>query len=236
VSGAVAGRHVELRVTDTGEGIAPEFLPFVFERFRQAEVGTTRPGGGLGLGLAIVRHLVELHGGSVRADSEGPGRGSVFTVSIPAIPTPRPEDARPLLSAPGATTRCRVLIIEDHEDAREMLLAMLGMDGHEAHATPNGRDGIDAALRLRPDVALIDVGLPEVDGYQVARALRANPDAKGLYLVALTGYGQPEDRERAREAGFDEHVVKPLAPDRLSAIIRAAVVHRQATSSLEASR
>ncbi|HEU5310107.1 MAG TPA: ATP-binding protein, partial [Candidatus Eisenbacteria bacterium] len=226
---------VVLEVADNGSGIEPEALANIFELFEQGARTLDRRQGGLGIGLTLVQRLVELHGGMVRAESDGIGKGSTFTVSLPAIPPP-PSQGGPRQDG-GSTVEVfevsvhplgrRVLVIEDHEDAREMLRAMLELDGHEVHAAGNGKEGIDAALRVRPEVVLIDVGLPELDGYEVARALRANPDAQGLYLVALTGYGQPEDRERAKEAGFDEHVVKPIDPDRLSAILTVATTRAQ---------
>ncbi|HET9253215.1 MAG TPA: ATP-binding protein, partial [Candidatus Eisenbacteria bacterium] len=221
-----------LEVRDDGSGIAPEALATIFELFEQGAPTLERGQGGLGIGLTLVQRLVELHGGTVRAESEGLGKGSTFTVSLPAIPASSPSSAGEARQDAGSTVEVsavpvvplgrRVLVIEDHQDAREMLRAMLELDRHEVHVAADGKEGIDAALRVRPDVVLIDVGLPELDGYEVARALRASPDAQGLYLVALTGYGLPEDRERAREAGFDEHVVKPLQPERLSGIIAAA--------------
>ena len=209
-----------LRVRDTGVGIVSDMLPRVFDLFTQGERGPDRGAGGLGLGLTLVRRITELHGGSVDAASAGTGHGSTFTVRLPALAAPPvPPPAAVAARADGKTRR--ILVVEDNVDAREMLRHLLNLAGHEVHEAADGPAGLEAALRLRPDVALVDVGLPGFDGYQLARRVRENP-GPFIYLVALTGYGQPDDRRHAVEAGFDAHLVKPVNPDALLAAIHTA--------------
>jgi PAS domain S-box-containing protein len=211
------GDHAVLSVRDTGVGIRPELLPRVFDLFVQADRSLERSAGGLGIGLTLVRQLVQLHGGTVEAESAGPGRGSTFTVRLPILEA-RPESdaaARPAVAGPAQ----RVLVVEDNEDAREMLRNLLHLLGHEVHEACDGASGIEEARRLRPDAALIDIGLPGIDGYEVARRIRA--EVPRVRLVAVTGYGQPEDRERAFAAGFDVHLVKPVDPEQLQRLLAA---------------
>ena len=209
-----------LRVRDTGVGIAPEMLSRVFDLFAQGERGPDRGAGGLGLGLTLVRRLTELHGGRVDAASAGVGLGSTFTVRLPALVAP-PAAARPVAAVSSNGTSRRILVVEDNTDAREMLRHLLNLAGHEVHEAADGPGGLEAALRLRPDVALVDVGLPGFDGYELARRVRSSA-GPFIYLVALTGYGQPDDRRQAMEAGFDAHLVKPVNPDALLAAIHTA--------------
>ena len=201
------GRQVHVFVVDDGDGIAPELLPSLFEPFVQGKQTLERSRGGLGLGLAMVKRLAELHGGSVTAASHGPGRGSTFTLSLPASEAP----AAAREQAAGPTTRSRrLVIVDDNHDARESLRALLAADGHAVEVAADGLAALDM-LRAHPaDVALIDIGLPGIDGYEVARRLRASPATSGMTLVAITGYGQDADRQRALAAGFDAHLVKPL--------------------------
>jgi two-component system, sensor histidine kinase len=213
------GDRAVLSVRDTGVGIRAELLPRVFDLFVQADRSLERSAGGLGIGLTLVRQLVQLHGGTVEASSAGPGRGSTFTVRLPILADP-PQvdgDAHPAVATPAR----RVLVIEDNEDAREMLRNLLLVLGHEVYEACDGAAGIQEAQRLRPDAALIDIGLPGIDGYEVARRLRT--EVPGARLVAVTGYGQPEDRERALAAGFDEHVVKPVDPEQLQRLLAVRV-------------
>ena len=211
-------RQAVLRVRDSGVGIRPELLPRVFDLFVQADRSLERTGGGLGIGLTLVRHLVQLHGGTVEAASPGPGRGSTFTVRLPALTTsPEPTETA---SAPVAGPARRILVVEDNDDAREMLRNLLRLLGHEVYEARDGAIGVEEARRLRPDFALIDIGLPGIDGYEVARRIRA--DVPGARLVAVTGYGQPDDLERARAAGFDVHLVKPVDPLQLQKVLSAS--------------
>jgi PAS domain S-box-containing protein len=219
VTVAVAARDGEavLQVEDTGAGISPDLLPRIFDLFVQGQTGLHRPAPGLGIGLTLVKRLVDLHGGRIEAASEGPGRGSVFTVRFPLRQAPR--DAAAATARPGgARVRRRVLIVEDNDDAREMLRHLLEQTGHEVHEAADGLVGLDRALALRPDVVVIDIGLPGLDGYEVARRVRAAGHADVL-LVAVTGYGQSGDRQRSGEAGFDAHLTKPLDPLALESLL-----------------
>jgi len=213
-------RMAVLTVADTGSGMPPELVPHVFELFVQGSRSLERASGGLGVGLTLVRRLVELHDGVVQAVSEGPGRGSRFTVRLPVTA------ARSTAGASDATAasplRRRILVVEDNDDARAMLGDLLRRLGHEVHEAVDGIAGVEKALELRPDLTLLDVGLPGLDGYAVARRLRDDPTGRRLRLVALTGYGLPEDRERALAAGFDAHVVKPIDLEKLRTILAEA--------------
>jgi signal transduction histidine kinase len=216
VTGEDGGAAV-LRVRDSGVGISADRLPRVFDLFFQGEATLSRSQGGLGIGLTLVKRLAELHGGSVSVASDGPGRGSVFTVRLPGIPA-RPATPSGLSDGRGDAL-LRVLLIEDNADSREMLKAALEMSGHTVYDVSDGRQGLEAADRWGPDVAVIDIGLPGVDGYEVGRRLRRLPGGEKLFLVALTGYGQPADRQRSEEAGFDVHLVKPIEPGRLERVL-----------------
>jgi two-component system, sensor histidine kinase len=206
-----AGHDAVVSVEDTGKGIDPNLLPRVFDPFVQEPQGLDRAAGGLGLGLAVVRRLVDLHGGSVSADSAGPGRGTTFTVRLKGArrAAERTETATP---ARAPVSPRRVLIVEDHADAREMLKILLQSSGHIVETSEDGLDGLAKLESFRPDVALIDVGLPGIDGYTLARRARHRAETRGVRLVALTGYGQAEDRAKALAAGFDRHVTKPVDP------------------------
>jgi signal transduction histidine kinase len=204
---AVRGQEAVLEVEDTGVGIAPELLPRIFDLFTQGERTIDRAQGGLGLGLALVRRLVELHGGTVRARSAGAGQGATLIARFPLIEAPPPEKpAEP--AAPHEAKALRILVIEDNADGRETLSMMLQLSGHEVLEAENGPDGVAVATRETPDVAIVDIGLPGFDGYEVARRIRGTP-AGAMRLIALTGYGQEEDRQKAMAAGFDWFLVKP---------------------------
>ncbi len=211
LSVAASGGSVELCVGDDGIGIAPEELERMFEPFAQADHGIARTKGGLGLGLALVKGLVELHGGRVQARSEGMGRGTEFVVSLPLSPAAS-EGAEDVRASFSSARRQAVVVIEDNVDAGEILAEVLRIEGHEVHVAHDGRSGLDLARRLKPDVVLCDIGLPDLDGYAIARIIRRDEAIGSTRLVALSGYAQPEDRQRAREAGFDEHIAKPSSP------------------------
>jgi signal transduction histidine kinase/CheY-like chemotaxis protein len=201
-----------LRVADTGVGIEPERVAHVFDLFAVKDRLPDRPRGGLGIGLPLVRALVEMQGGKVEAHSAGAGQGSEFVVRLPLIP-PAAVLARP--AGGGRPRRGRhVLVVEDNPDGRETLRLMLEMWGHQVEVAADGQQGVEQALALRPDVALVDIGLPVLDGYEVARRVRAAL-GRDIFLIALTGYGQPHDHRRAFEAGFDAHLVKPAEPEEL---------------------
>ena len=199
-----------LCVLDDGFGIAPDLLPQIFEPFVQGERTLDRAEGGLGVGLTLVRRLVELHGGRVSAFSEGPGRGSAFTIRLPGTTAPSVEPATPWIEV--ATQPRRVLLIEDNRDARETFRMMLELAGHEVLEAEEGQTGLELLKTALPDVAVIDVGLPGLNGYEIASRFRREPQGNRVLLVALTGYGTPEARERSRAAGFDHHLIKPVDP------------------------
>jgi signal transduction histidine kinase/ActR/RegA family two-component response regulator len=220
-----AGPQAMLSVADDGTGIAPELAGRVFDLFVQGERALDRSAGGLGIGLTLVRRLAELHGGTAEVRSEGEGKGSEFIVRLPAIDAPpRPE---PRSEAKIEAIPRRILVVEDNDDARETLKQLLEIMGHRVAAAANGLAGLDRALEFLPDVAFVDLGLPGIDGYEVARRLRASPSGGQVYLVALTGYGAEEDRRSALEAGFDAHATKPVEPERLAALIAQAAVASQ---------
>ena len=205
------GTHLAISVRDTGIGIPPDLQTRIFDLFTQGDVPIARPLGGLGLGLSLVRSLATLHGGSIDVKSDGAGHGSEFTIRLPAG---KVEGSSATESASIATAR-HVLVIEDNADAREMLRMALELDGHRVETAADGTSGVEIALRTTPDLVLIDIGLPGLDGYAVARRLRTALGHR-VTLVALTGYGQSEDRRRTSDAGFDAHLVKPVDPDVLS--------------------
>jgi signal transduction histidine kinase len=215
------GRHAAVAVRDSGVGIQPEMLPQLFETFSQADRTLDRSQGGLGLGLAIVKSLSELHGGSVRAESAGLGRGASFTVTLPRVEEPAALSVAPAPAAPTGR-HLRVLVVEDNRDAADSLCMLLRLCGYEVAAAYTGPDGVRAAQQRCPEVVICDIGLPGMDGYRVAKTLRGNPTTASARLVALTGYGQEEDRRRAREAGFDEHLTKPADPMTLQRILAQA--------------
>jgi len=210
-----------VRVADTGAGMAREVMAHLFEPFVQADPALDRSKGGLGLGLALVKGLVELHGGSVEAESAGLGRGSEFTVRLPLDRTA--PGARAPAEPTAARMRRRVLVIEDNADAAETLRDLLALDGHEVEVAGNGPDGLARAREFHPDVVLCDIGLPGMDGYEVARAFRADEALRETRLVALSGYALPEDQHRAAEAGFERHLAKPASLEALDRVLGGAL-------------
>jgi CheY-like chemotaxis protein/anti-sigma regulatory factor (Ser/Thr protein kinase) len=207
------GGEAVLRVRDTGIGIAPELLPRIFDLFVQSERGLDRRDGGLGVGLSIVRRLVEAHGGRVEARSAGADRGAEITVRLPLAVAPAERSQLPAETAPAA--RRSILVIDDNVDAREAMVALLELAGHDAHQAEDGPSGLALVARLRPDAVLVDIGLPGIDGFELARRLRGR--GAGPRLIALTGYGHPDYRRRGAEAGFDGYLVKPVE---LSAVLQ----------------
>jgi two-component system CheB/CheR fusion protein len=206
-----------LRVEDSGKGIAPEMLPHLFEPFTQADTSLDRGKGGLGLGLSLVKGLVEMHGGSIRAESGGPNKGATFTVALPLKATGTIETHRPRTGAKG--TGRRVLIVEDNVDAANSLREVLELGGHHAEVAFSGPEGLEKARASRPDVVICDIGLPGMDGYAVARAIRDDPGLNRLALIALTGYAGPADVTKAKEAGFDAHLAKPPSMETIEAAL-----------------
>ncbi len=214
---AAADGRAELRVCDDGEGMAPDLLPRVFEPFVQAEGGLARAKGGLGLGLALVKGLVELHGGSVQASSEGSGRGSEFVVSLPLAPAPKHASPGLVTSAP--TRAMEILVIDDNVDGAQSIAELLQMLGHRVQVATCGLSGLAKARELKPQVILCDIGLPDMNGFDVARAVRADEALRSTRLVAVTGYARAEDQRRATEAGFDAHLPKPPSLDALLSLL-----------------
>jgi signal transduction histidine kinase len=215
VSAAAEGGRAVVRVTDTGMGIPADMLPKVFDLFTQVGKHLDRAQGGLGIGLSLVRKLVEMHGGEVTAESAGPGRGSTFTVRVPLGPAPAGAAGAGGPPSPSHSRRRRVLVVDDNVDAAESLAMLLGLLGHETAVAHTGPDALRQAPAFRPDVVVLDIGLPGMNGYEVARALRADEASAGAVFVALTGWGAEEDRRRSREAGFDVHLTKPVEPRHL---------------------
>ena len=226
--------HVELSVIDTGEGIAPEFLPFIFDRFRQADPSTTRRYHGLGLGLAIVKQLVELHGGSVRAKSGGLGKGATFIVSLPVMVLHPPQDSwqrehprsKPLdvpLLAPISLSNVAVLVVDDEPDARVVLKRLLESAKASVFLAQSAKDAMQQLLSKPVEVLICDIGIPDEDGYSLIRRIRAldRRDKSEVAAVALTAYARPKDRTEAIRAGFQNHLPKPVEPAELLAVVHS---------------
>jgi two-component system, sensor histidine kinase len=215
---AAEGRDAVVRVRDTGIGIQHAMLPLIFDLFVQGNQNPDRSKGGLGVGLTLVKGLVELHGGTVSASSDGPNRGSEFVVRLPRIcdaaVTPQPTEA---VSVPHRARH--ILIIEDNQDFRDGVRILLESWGHRVEEAADGGRGLQIFHVSRPEIILVDLGLPDLDGYEVARAVRSAPGGDALLLVAITGYGQPNDRRRAKEVGFDAHLTKPVDPDELARVL-----------------
>jgi signal transduction histidine kinase/ActR/RegA family two-component response regulator len=212
------GDEAKIEIEDNGIGIAADFLPHVFDLFSQSDRSLDRTEGGLGIGLTLVRRLIALHGGRVEAASPGLGRGATFTVRLPKIEEQHLQPGSepvPALKHP----RRRVLIVDDNHDAADALAELLILEGHEVHAVYGALAAIDAAIELHPEVVLLDIGLPQMDGYELARRIRQVPGLKDTSLVAVTGYGQAKDKQRTEQLGFDHHLVKPVDPDRLKQIL-----------------
>jgi CheY-like chemotaxis protein len=209
-------RHIVIEVRDNGIGIDPKLLPRVFELFVQGYQDADRAEGGLGIGLTLVRSLVQLHGGEVEAHSAGAHTGSEFIVRLPSAEQPlqvEPEPAAPI--TPVAVKRRQILIVDDNEDARMLLADMLSTFGHVVKSAGDGEAALAILQGFKPEIAILDIGLPGMDGYELARRIRALPDRGRLRLVALTGYGQPMDIANTQAAGFDAHLVKPIDLHRL---------------------
>jgi PAS domain S-box-containing protein len=224
---AVSDGQAVLKVRDNGVGLPPEMFATVFELFAQVDRSLDRSQGGLGIGLTLVQRLVEMHGGRVEVFSEGPGKGSEFTVRFPITASPPRGAATPPQGLPGALVGRRALVIDDNVDAAESLALLLQLFGCVVRVAHDGPGALEMAPSFSPEVILLDIGLPGIDGYEVARRLRALPEFNGTALIALTGYGQDEDRRRSFEAGFDHHLVKPVDPGMLEALlVKLAVAHR----------
>jgi CheY-like chemotaxis protein len=217
-----------ISVKDTGIGILPEHLPRVFEMFSQVSHSTGRAQGGLGIGLALARGLIELHGGLLTAHSAGLDMGSEFIVRLPLShqATSQPHTAAEAPTSSPMLATCRVLVVDDLRDSADSLAKVLEAMGHQVRVAYDGRQAVMVAEQFRPDVALIDLGMPDVDGYEVCRRIRAQAWGAKILLIAQTGWGQEFDRRRTQAAGFDQHLVKPLSWDAMDEIL-----HRAATRS-----
>jgi signal transduction histidine kinase/DNA-binding response OmpR family regulator len=214
------GAEAIVAVRDSGVGIPPDMLASVFELFTQVDRSLDRAQGGLGIGLTLVRRLVEMHGGRVEARSDGPGQGSEFLVRLPALTTAKPpEYSSKGVAIPAIGLRRRVLVVDDNTDGAESLALLLQLAGHEVRIAHNGPQALDSVESFAPQLVLLDIGLPGMDGYEVARRLRTKPNLEGMLLVALTGYGREEDVRRSREAGFHHHLVKPADPTALANLL-----------------
>jgi CheY-like chemotaxis protein len=207
---------IVLRLRDAGIGVAPEMLPQIFDLFTQVEHAPSLSQGGLGIGLTLVRRLVEMHGGKVEAHCEGLGRGSEFVVSLPALaeaPAPAPQPDRDAGDEPALTRR--VLVVDDNVDSADSMAELLRVWGHEVQAVHNGSEALAAAPGFRPEVALLDIDMPDMTGYELASQLRTRHGLSATAFVALTGFGQDDDHRRSAEAGFRAHLVKPVDPEAL---------------------
>ena len=220
------GQEVVVRVRDTGVGIPPDLLPRVFDLFTQGDRSIDRSRDGLGIGLTLSRRLVEMHGGTIEARSDGVGRGSEFVVRLPAFlhhGPPADEETAPARAADlekkPPSRPLRVLVVDDSEDTTELLGTLLEMAGHSIQVAHTGPSALEVAAAFRPDAIILDIGLPGLDGYQVAQRLREDPALRSVTLIAATGYGQEEDLRRSREVGFDQHLVKPIDPGELQRLL-----------------
>ena len=215
-----AGSGIEVSVRDRGRGIPPAMLSRVFDMFTQVDRDADPGQSGLGIGLTLVKNLVELHGGAVEARSEGPGLGSEFVVRLPALErAPAVLAAAPRAAPPRAMRSIRILVVDDNRDSASSLALMLQLMGNETRTAHDGLEGLEIAAAFRPDVVLLDLGMPRLNGFDTAKRLREQPWGKELVLIALTGWGQESDRQRSREAGFDHHVVKPVEPALLERLL-----------------
>jgi PAS domain S-box-containing protein len=227
LSAAQDGVEIVLRVRDTGIGIAPQMLPTIFDLFVQAERRLDRSQGGVGIGLTLVKRLVEMHGGKVEVASPGMGRGSEFSVRLPGVAQSEgsAQTTRIDVMADGALPTRRILVVDDNEDAAETLAALLRLKSQKVEVAHGGPAALEAVRRFEPEMIFLDIGMPGMDGYEVARKLRARSDHRNLILIALTGFGQEDDRARSRAAGFDHHLVKPIGPISLQAILQGDRLH-----------
>jgi signal transduction histidine kinase len=235
ISGRRRDSHFDVAVTDNGRGIAPEFVPYLFERFRQADTSTTRRSGGLGIGLALVKQLTELHGGSVKAESEGEGRGATFTISLPLVARSRSiaMDLAGATSAPMPVedlAGIRALVVDDDRDTLAVVKRILAARRATVETAPSVEAALKTLDRFTPDVILSDIGMPVHDGYELIRRVRQHPDGALVPAAALSALTQPEDRMRALQAGFQTHLAKPIAPAELVATVRSLAALRRPAS------
>jgi CheY-like chemotaxis protein len=217
----VDGRQTVVTLSDNGIGIDPVLVPTIFEMFVQIDQGVGHTPSGLGIGLALAKRLIELHDGHIEAMSAGPGTGTTFIVKLPVAAAA--DEQRPVIRVPLALGRCRVLVADDIPDAAEMMRLIIECMGHDVRVAADGAQAVEIAQQFEPQIALLDIGMPRMDGYEAARQIRAALGDR-VFLVALTGWGQEDDQRRAYTAGFDRHVTKPAEPAVLEALI-ASVAH-----------
>jgi CheY-like chemotaxis protein len=220
---ASEGGYAVVSVIDNGVGIPDTMLPRIFDMFVQLEQSGQREG--LGIGLTLVRHLVELHGGFVQASSPGIGQGSTFRVFLPLADSPQPDPSQDPAVSVAPTHRARILVADDNRDAADTLSMILELDGHEVRTAYDGIEALEMAEQFAPQMALLDIGMPGLNGYQTARRIREQSWGSSVLLVALTGWGQEQDRRQATEAGFDCHLVKPADPQKIGALIEQIKPH-----------
>jgi CheY-like chemotaxis protein/two-component sensor histidine kinase len=213
------GAEAVVSVADNGIGIACSMLPRIFEPFEQSDQAADRSQGGLGIGLALVRQIVQLHQGTVAAFSEGPNRGSEFVVRLPLMPEQATGASEVEVGSAGTHQRLRILVVDDNRDSADSLATLLGITGNETRVAYEGPAAVAATDEFRPDLVLLDLGMPEVDGFETCRRLRQLESCKQAIIVALTGWGQPHDRGASRQAGFDHHLVKPVDPAALGKVL-----------------
>jgi signal transduction histidine kinase len=231
------GQQVAITIADTGIGIAPELLPRIFELFTQVHSKSERAQGGLGIGLALVRRLTEMHGGTVTVRSDGPGRGAELTVRLPVMAAPMgalPNQRKDTGVIPSLEPH-RILVADDNDDAAEALALQLQLAGHDVRTACDGVQALEVAKAFEPEIVLLDLGMPRMDGYEVARQFRLGPLGRRVTLIALTGWGQQQDRDRTAEAGFDAHLVKPIAEAQLFNALVTAVEQKRRAASASAS-
>jgi CheY-like chemotaxis protein len=230
LSAALETDALTISVGDTGAGFDSAIVPALFEMFSQADSGIADAGGGLGIGLALVKGLIQLHGGTVTAFSEGKGRGAEFTIRLPrSLVIAHTAPISPEQSAPagGGGLHARIVLADDNRDAADSLAMLLELDGHEVFVGYSGNQALELGRQHRPEVAILDIGMPDMNGYDVARTARREDWGKTTFLIALTGWGQAEDRDKARAAGFDRHLTKPVDPDRVHEILKTFLESRR---------
>ena len=213
------GTQVVIRVQDSGIGIRADQLSRIFEMFMQVDTSLERAQGGLGIGLALAKRLVEMHDGTIEAHSGGLAQGAVFVVRLPVLTAPPSASPEPAGLKQAVTVRRRILVVDDNRDAADSLAILLQMSGHDVHTVHDGLEAVEAAAKLQPDVIVLDIGLPTLNGYEAARRIRQQQGSKEPVLVALTGWGQDGDKRRSQEAGFDFHLVKPIDASALEKLL-----------------
>jgi CheY-like chemotaxis protein len=221
---AADAQEITIAVCDTGIGMSSDVLRRAFVMFSQAQTSMDRSDGGLGIGLALAKGLVELHGGAIEATSPGPGKGSEFVVRLPRRTISESKHMAMALEPKGTAVRRRILIADDNRDAADSLAVLLRIEGHEVTVANSGREALASINRLLPEIAVLDIGMPELDGYEVARQVRQQSLGRAVVLIAVTGWGQESDKARALAAGFNHHFTKPVEPARLCQLLRAAPV------------